>query len=218
MPEVEKVKAVFQRIPDIYDKMNTIMSMGMDVFWRLELVRLMPNSGIIVDVGTGTGKLSNFYRGNARIIGIDVTREMMILNKTKGNLLVASGTDMPFRNSSVDGIMSSFVLRNLPSTEKYFADAYRVLRPGGTIANLDAFPEHRKFISQFFSIYFYNILPRLGNYISKSDSYSYLALSVRNFKEPSQVRDEMERAGFRGVQIKKFKSPSACLIYGKKIL
>jgi len=217
MPEVEKVKNVFQKIPDIYDKMNTVMSMGMDVFWRLELVKLMPSSGLIIDVGTGTGKLRDFYSGNARIIGIDITREMMFFTKHKGDLIIASGTDMPFRDSVTDGIMSSFVLRNLPSTEKYFAEAFRVLKNGGIIANLDAFPEHRPLVAQFFSLYFYDIMPHLGNRISKSDSYNYLANSVKNFKEPSVIKKEMENAGFTDVIVRKFRSPSACLIYGKKI-
>ncbi len=217
MPEVEKVKNVFQKIPDIYDKMNTVMSMGMDVFWRLELVKLMPSSGLIIDVGTGTGKLRDFYSGNARIIGIDITKEMMLLSRHKGDLVLGSGTDMPFRDSVTDGIMSSFVLRNLPSTEKYFAESYRVLKDGGIIASLDAFPEHRPLVAQFFSIYFYDIMPRIGNRISRSDSYNYLANSVKNFKEPSQIKEEMENAGFKGVNVRKFRSPSACLIYGKKI-
>jgi len=218
MPEVEKVKSVFKKIPNVYDKMNTVMSMGMDVFWRIELVKRMPSSGIIIDVGTGTGKLRDFYRGNARIIGIDVTKEMMMQSKYKGDLILGSGTKMPFRDSFADGIMSSFVLRNLPSTTDYFSESFRILKNGGIMANLDAFPERRPFVSQFFSLYFYDLMPRLGNYISKSESYNYLAESVKNFKDPYTIKKEMEVAGFSEIVIKKFRSPSACLIYGKKIL
>ncbi len=218
MPEVEKVKTVFQKIPAVYDRMNTLMSMGMDIFWRSNLVRMMPRKGTIIDVGTGTGKLADFYGGGARIIGVDITREMLELNNNKGNTLLGSGTELPLKDGTADGVMSAFLLRNLPNTEYYFEEAFRILKNGGIMANLDAFPEHRPLLSQFFSIYFFRLMPKFANFVSKSDSYDYLARSVRNFKEPSSIVSEMEKAGFSEIKMRKFLSPSACLIYGKKII
>ena len=216
MPEVEKVKAVFKEIPSIYDRMNTYMSMGMDVFWRLALLRLVSGKGRILDVGTGTGKLESLAGMNREFIGLDVTREMMMLNKNSGKLLLASATDMPIKSDSFDAIVSSFVLRNLPSKEEYFGEALRTLRKGGIMANLDAFPERRKLISEFFSLYFYRLLPKIAGLASSSDSYNYLAMTVKNFKVPEVIADEMRSAGFRDVKIKRFFSPSAAIVYGIK--
>ncbi|MCL5930331.1 MAG: class I SAM-dependent methyltransferase, partial [Candidatus Thermoplasmatota archaeon] len=97
MPEVEKVKAVFKEIPSIYDKMNTYMSLGMDVFWRLTLLRMIPLGAKILDVGTGTGKLESLAEFKRDFIGLDVTKEMMALNRNKGKLLLASATQMPIK-------------------------------------------------------------------------------------------------------------------------
>lgn len=216
MPEVEKVKAVFREIPSIYDKMNTYMSLGMDVFWRITLLRLIGAREKILDVGTGTGKLESLAGSNGNFIGLDVTREMLALNKNVGKLLLASATKMPLKSESFDAIVSSFVLRNLPSTEEYFKEANRTLSRGGIMANLDAFPEKRRLVSDFFSLYFYRLLPRIARIASSSDSYSYLAMTVKNFKTPEVIAEEMKAAGFRDVKIKRFFSPSAAIVYGTK--
>jgi len=216
MPEVEKVKAVFKEIPSIYDKMNTYMSLGMDVFWRLTLLRMIPRGAKILDVGTGTGKLESLAEFKRDFVGLDVTREMMALNRNKGKLLLASATQMPIKDRTFDAIVSSFVLRNLPSTQSYFSEGFRTLKEGGIMANLDAFPERRKIISSFFSLYFYRILPAVARFVSSSDSYIYLSSTVKNFKTPEIVADEMKTAGFRDVNIRRFASPSAAIVYGRK--
>ncbi|MCL4450220.1 MAG: class I SAM-dependent methyltransferase [Candidatus Thermoplasmatota archaeon] len=216
MPEVEKVKAVFKEIPSIYDKMNTYMSLGMDVFWRLTLLRMIPRGAKILDVGTGTGKLESLAEFKRDFVGLDVTREMMALNRNKGKLLLASATQMPIKDRTFDAIVSSFVLRNLPSTQSYFSEGFRTLKEGGIMANLDAFPERRKIVSSFFSLYFYRILPAVARFVSSSDSYIYLSSTVKNFKTPEIVADEMKTAGFRDVNIRRFASPSAAIVYGRK--
>jgi demethylmenaquinone methyltransferase/2-methoxy-6-polyprenyl-1,4-benzoquinol methylase len=216
MPEVEKVKAVFKEIPSIYDKMNTYMSLGMDVFWRLTLLRMIPRGAKILDVGTGTGKLESLAEFKRDFVGLDVTREMMALNRNKGKLLLASATQMPIKDGTFDAIVSSFVLRNLPSTQSYFSEGLRTLKEGGIMANLDAFPERRKIVSSFFSLYFYRILPAVARFVSSSDSYRYLSSTVKNFKTPEVVADEMKTAGFRDVNIRRFASPSAAIVYGRK--
>ena len=216
MPEVEKVKAVFKEIPSIYDKMNTYMSLGMDVFWRLTLLRMIPRGAKILDVGTGTGKLESLAEFKRDFVGLDVTREMMALNRNKGKLLLASATQMPIKDGTFDAIVSSFVLRNLPSTQSYFSEGFRTLKEGGIMANLDAFPERRKIVSSFFSLYFYRILPAVARFVSSSDSYIYLSSTVKNFKTPEIVADEMKTAGFRDVNIRRFASPSAAIVYGRK--
>ena len=217
MPELEKVKGVFRPIFDVYDSMNTLMSLGLDVFWRIKLLKLMPGDGVILDIGTGTGKLFSLYKGKSKIIGLDITKEMLIKNPNKGNLLLGSGTQLPFKENKFDGIMSAFVLRNLPDTSVYFNEAYRVLKNGGIIANLDAFPENRWYFKPWFSLYFYDFMPRIGNFISGTNSYTYLADSVKNFKLPDIIKTEMIKAGFKNINIIEFKSPSAHLIYGFKI-
>lgn len=216
MPEIEKVRAVFQHIPTVYDRMNTFMSLGLDIFWRIHLLRLIPSDGRVLDVGTGTGKLENLSNTTREFVGLDITKEMMVPNRNKGRLIVGSAASIPFKDGTFDGIISSFVLRNLPSTEEYFREGIRTLRKGGIMANLDAFPENRKFVSIFFSVYFYRLIPKIGDAVSSSNSYDYLASSVKNFKAPSEIANEMINAGFREVKTRKFISPSAAIVYGKK--
>ncbi|MEM0130383.1 MAG: class I SAM-dependent methyltransferase [Thermoplasmatales archaeon] len=217
MPEVEKAEEVFSKIPYIYDKMNTLMSMGMDIFWRIKLLSLVRSAEVILDVGTGTGKLESLSSYHANFVGIDVTREMISLNGNRGHLLLASATELPFKRDTFDAVISAFVLRNLPSTEKYFSEAFKVLKSGGIMANLDAFPEERKGISDLFSLYFYRFMPWVMGKTRYSESYRYLARSVREFKTTDTIVTEMEKVGFSDISVKKFVSPSAAIIYGRKI-
>jgi len=216
MPDEEHARVVFSKIPRIYDRMNTLMSMGMDIFWRLELLSLSPKDGLILDVGTGTGKLESLDSSQRSFVGLDVTREMIELNRNRGMTVLASATSLPFKEGSFSGVISAFVLRNLPSTEKYFSEAFLVLKKGGVMANLDAFPERRPLVSEFFSLYFYRFIPRIMGVTRYAESYEYLAQSVRDFKTPEKVAEEMSRAGFSGVKVRKFISPSAAIVYGRK--
>ncbi len=216
MPEISKVRRVFSSIPNVYDTMNTLMSLGMDVFWRLELLKLVPSSGLVLDVGTGTGKLESLSPKRERFIGIDVTREMVMLNRNIGRNVLGSATLSPFRNNTFDAIVSAFVLRNLPSTEDYFRECNRLLKTDGFVASLDAFPERRRLVSKLFSLYFYRLVPKFAALITSSESYEYLVQSVKNFKAPETIASEMRLAGFRDIKIKKFRSPSAVIIYGRK--
>ncbi|MGC8645349.1 MAG: class I SAM-dependent methyltransferase [Thermoplasmata archaeon] len=216
MPDEEQARDVFRSIPRVYDRMNTLMSMGMDVFWRLKLLSLCPSEGLILDIGTGTGKLESLDGFQRKFIGLDVTREMIELNRNKGHTVLGSATSLPFKGAKFDGVISAFVLRNLPSTERYFSEAFNVLRSGGIIASLDAFPERRRIISEFFSVYFYRFIPWIMKATRYGESYEYLSRSVKDFKTPERIAEEMLQAGFSDVRIKKFFSPSAAIVYGRK--
>jgi len=67
---------------------------------------------------------------------IDLTRERLILNSVPPSgysLLVADAEDLPFDDGVFDVVYSWGALHHTPDTERSVAEAFRVLRPGGTI-------------------------------------------------------------------------------------
>lgn len=219
----ELVKGVFESIQDRYDLLDSIISAGMDQRWRRMLISdLNLSSGSrVLDCGAGTGKLTrmilDLYPG-CDVTSLDITESMLrpsILPET--NFIVASAEDIPLEDSSCDAVVSAYLTRNLESVNRYFSEAYRVLKPGGTFANLDIYPPTLPVFSLLFSLYFYHIVPVIGNAATKSESYTYLANSVRNFHSPEVIRGRIQAAGFSDVRMRKMMLGSIALHVGKKL-
>jgi demethylmenaquinone methyltransferase/2-methoxy-6-polyprenyl-1,4-benzoquinol methylase len=76
----------------------------------------------------------------------------------------------------------------------------RVLRPGGRLLVLE-FSRVWAPLSPLYDVYSFNVLPRLGKRLAgDSDSYRYLAESIRMHPPQDELASMMERAGLERVQ------------------
>lgn len=97
----------------------------------------------VLDIGSGGG-LDSFLASkkvgpNGRVIGIDMTEEM--LEKAKQNARKANyknvefrlgeAENIPVKDNSIDLVMSNCVINLVPNKEKVYREIYRVLKPGG---------------------------------------------------------------------------------------
>ena len=85
-------------------------------------------SGEILDVGCGTGIISDLYP-HLNISGIDVSKGM--LSHHRGKHWLASATDIPFDDGLFDCVVCRSVLHHIPETKKALSEIKRVLKPGG---------------------------------------------------------------------------------------
>lgn len=93
----------------------------------------------VLEVGCGMGTdLLEFAKGNANVIGIDLTprhlklsRKRFELNGFKGNFVVADAESLPFQDASFDHVYSIGVLHHIPHPRLAAAEIHRVLKPGG---------------------------------------------------------------------------------------
>lgn len=102
---------------------------------------LLQPSHTVLDAGCGRGEYGSdevgwrrslrVLRGrSAKVIGIDVSaagRE----NECIDEFRLIEGSRWPVEDNSVDMVVSDFVIEHLPAPQEYFAEARRVLRPGG---------------------------------------------------------------------------------------
>ena len=73
----------------------------------------------------------------------------------------------------------------------------RVLKPGGRLLILEFSKPENEMLSKVYDGYSFNILPKLGQlFANDSDSYQYLAESIRMHPNQETLKGMMENAGF----------------------
>lgn len=208
----EKVRNMFGQIAPRYDRMNHLLSMNVDKYWRWYTVRkLKPVPGEpILDVCTGTGDLAlAFYRrtgGKSEIVATDFCPEMLAVGETKQakypqenriRFLEADTQNLPLESDYFQIVSVAFGLRNVSDTMAGLREMVRVCKPGGQVAILEFTLPRRQPVRFCYQWYFRNVLPRIGQWFARNDSnaYQYLPDTVGEFPQYEALTEMMEQAG-----------------------
>lgn len=99
----------------------------------IELLKL-PTAGSILDVGGGTGRISQGLRGMAKHILIaDASLGMLQQAQTKGGLVTVQSLSekLPFPSNSFERVLMVDALHHVIHQDRSIDEMWRVLRPGG---------------------------------------------------------------------------------------
>jgi demethylmenaquinone methyltransferase/2-methoxy-6-polyprenyl-1,4-benzoquinol methylase len=212
-----RIAGMFDAIAPRYDLLNTVLSGGLDRYWRRRAIRSLAFTGreTLLDVCTGTGDVALAAvhaggRGALRVLGIDFAGAMLALASAKirkaaleGRLRVVQGDAMnlPVPAAAVDGVTMAFGIRNVADPPAACAELHRVLRPGGRIAILEFGLPAVAAVRPMYLWYFRHVLPRVGRVVSRhGDAYSYLPESVGAFPWGEAFADILRGAGFNNVE------------------
>jgi demethylmenaquinone methyltransferase/2-methoxy-6-polyprenyl-1,4-benzoquinol methylase len=193
------VRSLFDRISPRYDLVNRVMTFGMDVGWRRRAIRELhlPTGARVFDLACGTG---DFCRELARAgflpVGFDFSHGMLASARTDAPLVQADILRLPVADASADGVTCGFALRNVVSLEALFAEIGRVVRPGGSIALLDASRPENPVLRAGHAVYFERVVPMIGGVLSDRDAYAYLPRSMAYLPEPTEMVRMLREAGF----------------------
>nr|WP_320120590.1 bifunctional demethylmenaquinone methyltransferase/2-methoxy-6-polyprenyl-1,4-benzoquinol methylase UbiE [uncultured Marinifilum sp.] len=205
-----QVALMFNNIARKYDLLNHLLSMGIDKLWRRKAVKLLKplQPKRILDIATGTGDfaLANLKLNPDKVIGIDISTEMLAVGRTKIakknlshkiELFEGDSENIQFKDNSFDAITVAFGVRNFENLEKGLQEMNRVVRPGGKVVVLE-FSKPRNFpVKQIYNFYFFRILPFWGKLVSKDASaYTYLPESVDAFPDGEAFLKIYKRCGF----------------------
>ncbi|MCP4957651.1 MAG: ubiquinone/menaquinone biosynthesis methyltransferase [Actinomycetia bacterium] len=196
------VKSMFDRIAPRYDRVNRIMTFGIDVRWRRRAVGELALGGgsVVLDIACGTGDLCNDLSiAGHHPIGIDFSMGMMQARHTDAQMVQGDALRLPFNSTSVDGVVSGFALRNFVDLPGFFAELGRVVGPGGRIALLDAAEPRNKVAKFGHGIYFGKVVPWVGGMLSDKSAYAYLPKSLAYLPPVDQMLADLEAAGFDDV-------------------
>lgn len=223
------VKGVFDSVAKNYDLMNDLMSFGLHRIWKKFLLLDNPLRGNekILDLAGGSGDLSILFKEknkNIQIIHSDINEEMLKEGKKKiidKGLLIPSVTinaeNIPFSNNYFDIVTISFGLRNMTHKNKVLNEIYRCLKPGGKIVILEFSKVHSN-IKKVYDFFSFNIIPKIGQIVANdSNSYQYLAESIRMHPEQEKLLKMLEDEKFENCSYKNLTGGIVAIHSGYKI-
>lgn len=216
---------MFDRIAGRYDRLNRIMSLGMDRRWRRALVNALP-TGEVLDLATGTGDvaLAVARRGETKVVGLDPSVNMLDIGRVKVReaalhdqieMVVGDAQAMDFQTDRFDGCCIAFGIRNVPDRDKALREMQRVTRPGGPVAILELTEPRGGLLAPFARFHVRHIVPRLGAWLSRDAEYRYLQTSIAAFPTPAAFMEQMRAAGLKDVQAKRMSFGAVHLFVGR---
>jgi len=205
LPE-KQVRAMFDRIARVYDRMNSVMTAGLDQRWRRRAADLagVSEGAKALDVATGTGDLAIELRSRgAEVTGLDFSEEMLKLASDKEPAIAwrsGNALALPFADDEFAAATVGFGARNFDDLSRGLEEMARVVRPGGRVVVLEITTPQNPPLSWFFEVWFDRVVPVLGRLAGDPDAYDYLPNSVRRFPGPEGLAAHMAAAGLRDVR------------------
>jgi len=229
----ERVQKMFAAIAPRYDRLNHILSLQADRYWRWRTVRTVSCylQGPVLDVCTGTGDLAlAFYRrtrGAHEIVGADFCAPMLEIGRQKSQAVGANGRiqfieadaqQLPFADESFAVVSVAFGLRNVADTDQGLREMTRVCRHGGCVVVLEFSQPTFPPFAAIYGWYFRHVLPRVGQWLASNDqeAYCYLPQSVGEFPSGGALAARMEQTGLKNVRYYPLTFGVATLYVGEK--
>ena len=200
------VQSMFDRIAPRYDRLNRLLSVGLDQRWR-RLTLDHASVGAedrVLDVACGTGDfLELAVARGASAVGVDFAAGMLAAGRRRlpGYTFVqADGAALPVRDGGVTVVTCGFAFRNFVHLPQVMRELARVLEPGGRLAVIDVDRPRAGIVRAAHSAYFDHLVPWVGGLLSDREAYAYLPRSTEYLPEPALLRTQLEEAGFTRVE------------------
>jgi demethylmenaquinone methyltransferase/2-methoxy-6-polyprenyl-1,4-benzoquinol methylase len=210
------VADVFHSVASRYDLMNDLMSAGIHRIWKRFTIELsgVRKGNAVLDIAGGTGdlaaKFSRIVGPEGRVVLADINDSMLQVGRDKlldtghqGNIefVQADAQFLPFPDESFDCLTIAFGLRNVTEKDLALRSMLRVLKPGGRLLVLEFSKPQSELLSKAYDTYSFRVLPFMGKLVANdSESYQYLAESIRVHPDQETLKGMMEDAGFNTVE------------------
>lgn len=169
---------LFAPLPERYDRLAEILSFGQNGRWRRAMVDHLIDAPagadrVVLDVAAGTAgvSLQIAARTGARVIGLDLTQQMLRQGAqniaaagavSRVSLVNARAEQIPLPDASVDALTFTYLLRYVSDPQATLAELARVVRPGGTVASLEFYVPPSPFWRFWWQAYTALVLPAGG--------------------------------------------------------
>ncbi len=216
--KTEQVEEMFNEIASNYDKLNGLLSLGIDNYWRREAAKALKpfRPEKILDVATGTGDFAILLQKilkPKRIVGVDISERMMDVGREKvkqrGMEQVISFerqdcATMTFTDDTFDAVAVSFGVRNFEDIDKSFSEVLRVLKPGGVFLFLELSTPEVTPMKELYKLYTRHVMPLLSNSMATEQrAYEYLPESISAFPQGREMMLILKKNGFTNIRLRR---------------
>ena len=189
----------FDKIARDYDRMNRLMTLGLDCRWRKRAVRGL--KGEVLDVACGTGDMAvSLVERGCTVTGVDISEEMLAIARQKSPIvtfMIADAEHLPFPDASFDAVTCAFGVRNFVHLEQGLNEMLRVLKPGGQLVVLELATPDSPLVKPFYNLYTRRIIPWLGSRIAGNrEAYTYLPASIERFPKGDAFLEKIRNSQF----------------------
>jgi len=232
MPVRKGVQKIYAEVSASYELVNHVLTFGLDIFWRRKATRIAGclGGGLWLDVCSGTGEMAHALarsaRGEAAVVAADFSFPMLErARKKRGrpglSFVLAEAGALPFPDDSFDLVTVAFATRNLslrpPVLLAYLGEFLRVLKPGGSLLNLETSQPENRFVRRLFHLYVAAAVHPVGSFLSASRSgYRYLAHTIPRFYGAEDFTRMLEEAGFHAVECRRLLAGIAAVHVARK--
>jgi len=192
----DKVREHYDAIAEVYDSHYDCVR-GRNYHTHLSgyVLDALPKGGRLLDIGCGTGLFARQYlEYGGSATGIDLSARMTgraRLRCTECDFSVGTADRLPFRDASFDAVSSLLVFTYLKHPEGMLSEAFRVLRPGGSIAICTL---GKKLLTRGIpALYHISEKMRVRHVVMKNFGEHYY--------DERDMRDLFSGAGFEGIEV-----------------
>jgi ubiquinone/menaquinone biosynthesis methyltransferase len=208
---------VFARIASRYDRLCDLFSLRIHRLWKSEMAAAIAAhpGAVVLDAASGTGdiplrvihRLAMNGAAGRTLWVTDVCPEMLAIARRKlaqrgeARIAIADAHALrDFASESVDLFSISFGMK-ICDRRRVLAEAFRVLRPGGTFFCLEAARIPLAPLHALYLAYMRWCLPIIAKIATGGDAsaYDYLVRGIHEFPAQREFCREMEGFGFRDV-------------------
>ncbi len=220
MPRAAVPEELFRPLGPAYERASGLLSLGLEGGWRRRLVdHAAPRDGErYLDVATGTGLVARALRSRAdvRVIGLDVTPEML-RHADRGDgirFVLGRAERLPFPDATFDGLTSAYLLRYVDDPVATLRELARVVRPGGRVALLEFDRPRSPLLRLGWWIYTRTLLPVLGSAFSRDWRHvgRFLGPSIDGFLADHDLDELATAAGLSAVRTERLSLGAACVL------
>lgn len=229
----EQVLHMFDEIAPTYDKLNGLLSLGIDKYWRRAAIEELREDEpkTILDIATGTGDfafLSLSKLQPERIIGIDISEGMLKVANEKAKernvtdkitFEKQDATAMSFPDDTFNAVTVAFGIRNFEDIDAGFTEILRVLKPGGKFIFLELSNPEKPPFKNLYDFYEKKIIPTIGEMVScNKEAYEYLPKSIKAFPQGREMMLILKKNGFVNIRMRRLTMGICSLYIAEKAL
>jgi demethylmenaquinone methyltransferase / 2-methoxy-6-polyprenyl-1,4-benzoquinol methylase len=226
---------LFTALPQRYDRLAEVLSMGQNGRWRKAMVdRIVPSSpGRVLDVASGTAgvALQLAARTAAQVVGVDLTIGMLAQGHEnvaragmdeRVQLVAGRAEQLPFPDATFDALTFTYLLRYVDDPQATLRELARVVKPGAAVASLEFFVPPNPFWRGSWWLYTRLLLPaggwltggsewfRVGRFLGPNISGHYKTYPL------TWTEDAWRKAGFENVGVRIMSLGGGLVMWGTR--